>query len=130
MIRALSKYPGCVVSLHGRSFGVRPVLNYYKSATMRVHCLRSQDKDVRVNVGGTGVMAWHHSSLRLRIADFPTPNMADVYMAKACHEQIVPIVALAHEEDYLKYQHPERTIYLDAANDCSLQTRIVNTFLK
>jgi hypothetical protein len=64
-------------------------------------------------VGGTGIMAWHSDRVKVRFEDFKLPNMADIWMAKIAHEQKVPIMVLAHTENYLKHTRHETDIFTE-----------------
>jgi hypothetical protein len=118
-----------IVTVHGRDFYRFPIVNYYSSATIRYRCLDTVERDEIVLVGGTGVMAWHSSTVKVKYSDFQAPNMADVWMAKLAHEQDVPIVVLNHPAGWLRYIHPETTIYESYRSNCTLQTEIINQIL-
>jgi hypothetical protein len=130
MIWAIERHK-CIISLHGKNFKNRPVLSYRKGATEHIHCLMQVDQDKYVDVGGTGVMGFHTDFLKVSSSDFPTNNMADIYLAKVAFEQGVRILAIAHESGYLTYLHPEKTIWnsFSREND-KFQTEVLNSFLK
>jgi hypothetical protein len=107
MISKIKEYRS-IVTLHGRVFP-RPYIGYKVGESL--HCLRSVVKDTLVDLGGTGVMAWHSDLLKVRYSDFPAPNMADVWMAKLAHEQDVSIVCAAHPERFIKFISYENTIW-------------------
>ena len=106
MIDGIKKY-NSAVTLHGKTYD-KPVfdepLGIYR-------CLDDVDSDGRVNVGGTGVMAWHSDLLKVKYSDFKIRNMADLWFSKLCKEQGVRIMCLAHTKDNLIYQFPEHTIW-------------------
>ena len=128
MIRGINKHK-CIVTLHGRSFLNKPILDYYQSATNKYRCLDNVVSDVKVDVGGTGVMAFHTGMVKVRYSDFKAPNMADIWMAKIAHDQNVPIMVLAHDKGYLLYTPPKNTIYDNCSKDCEYQTTLINTIL-
>lgn len=129
MINAIELY-NCPVTLHGRNFRIRPIQSYYKSATEKYRCLGYVQKDVQVDVGGTGVMAWRSDMMKIKYSDFELPNMADIWFSKVCHEQDVKIMCLAHEEGYLGYTVPKFDIYSRYSKRDRTQTEIINSFLK
>lgn len=104
MVDAINKF-NCIVTLHGRTYP-RPFVNYYR-LEKNYRCLNTIEKNVVVDVGGTGVMAWNSERLKVKFSDFKTPNMADIWMSKIAHEQKVPIMVLAHKREYL--QHTKHT---------------------
>jgi hypothetical protein len=119
---------GCPVTLHGKSYS-RPIIafNIHKEV---FKCLRYVKKDVQVDVGGTGVMCFDTSYLKIKYSDFELPNMADLWFTKLCREQGVKIMCIAHKADYLKYQKPEETIFLSAYEQgFEIQTEILKRIL-
>ena len=116
-----------VVTYHGRNFSSFPISSYYKSATERYTCLNKVDKDVKVQFGGTGVMCFHTSLMKIPLNYFQNPNMADVWVGKYCIENNIDIICLKHDEGYIKYIPQKTTIYdLESKND-KLQTLVVNS---
>lgn len=129
MIAGVEKYQ-CACSLHGRVYKFRPILNF-QMMFIGYPCLSTVQHDVKVDIGGTGVMCWHTDFLKIRYDDFKSKNMSDLWFAKRCVEQGVEIMCLAHSGDYLKYQAPEWTIWEDAAkSNFREQTELMRTFLK
>jgi hypothetical protein len=118
----------CPVTLHGKVFGNRPVEDYFKSFTGNYTCLGTVTKDVRVDVGGTGVMGWRSDMLKISLSDFLIPNMADVWFAKLCYEQGQKIMCLHHDAGYIKYIKPNWTIWRNEPRT-GIQTEILNSFL-
>ena len=58
-------------------------------------------EDLRCHGGGTGVSGWH-ASLGITPELFPHPNMADSWLAVWADQQQVPVMALAHEADWIQ----------------------------
>lgn len=72
--------------------------DYYKDASRRVLSYRTlRGQDTPVHVLGTGCAAFHTSTLKLSLDNFPTPNMADIHFAVQGQRQKVPFIVLAHE---------------------------------
>ena len=116
-----------VITLHGRDYG--GMFTTYRGG-IKYHCLGNVEKDVKVDIGGTGVMAWHTDIVKVKYSDFKIRNMADVWMAKLCKEQGVDIICAAHRSDYLTYQHPEYTIWDEEKDkNFTVQDSILKTFL-
>ena len=110
MVSAVERYDRrVVVTLHGAVLKF-PVRNYYADRVVH-HCRTNVLRDAPVHVGGTGVMAWHSSAIRLSTKDFEKPNMADIWMALAAKRKGVPIIVLAHAREYLEILLFEDTIY-------------------
>lgn len=128
MIQGINRHK-CTVTLHGKTYSLpiesfgRPLGNY--------RCLDEVTSDGRVDIGGTGVMAWHSASLKVRFEDFQSKNMADLWFAKLCHEQGVKIMCLAHKKGNLAYQGPKQTIWdEEKKKGFAEQTKILKSFLK
>jgi hypothetical protein len=123
------KQYNAIVTLHGRQFKNRPIKSFRRSATLNYHCLYPQSKDVRLDIGGTGVMAFDTNRFHVSIEDFTLPNMADIFLAKKSNAEGVQIYGIAHQSNYLRYIQQEETIWLSSKDD-TIQTRILNSFLK
>jgi hypothetical protein len=128
MIEKIKEY-NCIVTLHGRQFKIRPIKSFRRSATLNFHCLYHKSLDVKLDIGGTGVMGFDTQRFRLSIDDFPLPNMADIFVGKKAFQQGVPIMGIRHQAGYLKYLSPTETIWLSSRDD-TIQTKILNSFLK
>jgi hypothetical protein len=118
-----------VITLHGRSFSKFPINSYYKSATEKYSCLKKVKNDVKVQFGGTGVMCFHTSLMKIPIEYFRYANMADIWVGKYCFLKNIDIICLKHDEGYIKYIPQKTTIYeLESKND-TLQTKVANSIL-
>ncbi len=129
MINGIERYKRkCVCSFHGRSFGKRPIQNYYRGATQRHYCLRNVVRDEHVDVPGTGCMGFHTSTLELSMEDFPSKNMADVHMAVALRRAGVNAICLKHADGWIKHLPIEhgKSLYNLHKDDCREQTRRIN----
>lgn len=129
MIAAINQYH-CIVTLHGKIFGSRPIRSYHHGATEKLRCLGVVENDTFVDVCGSGVSAFHTDDFKLKLSDFEKPNMADIWMSKKAHEQGVKMLCLAHPIGYLGYNHFEDNIYGNNNRNESFQTELVNFFLK
>ncbi|MEV6041158.1 FkbM family methyltransferase [Nonomuraea sp. NPDC052116] len=88
-----------VVGFHGATMK-EPVTDYHRSR--RVHHFSGElETDTPVHLLGTGAAGYHASTLRIRSADFPAPNMADLFFAIAGQHQRVPFTCLAHGRGWL-----------------------------
>jgi hypothetical protein len=127
MVQGAVRY-GCAVTLHGKTYP-RPFKSFGETLG-NYRCLEAVDSDGWVDVGGTGVMAWHTADLKIKYSDFKSKNMADCWFAKTAHEQGVRIMCLAHKKDNLAYQHPQQTVWIEEkAKGFKEQTEILKSFL-
>src|SRR5690606_8456011 len=121
MLDGLRRYPGSIVTLHGKVFPPRPLASYYRDnrRMVRYHNQRAQEKAARVDVPGTGVMAYHTETIRFSPSDFPQThrNMADLHVGLKAMREDVPIICLAHAGDEVKLSphvdHGKDTIWAD-----------------
>ena len=94
-----------VVGVHGTCF-LDPFESYRKSRR-RLHCLAQVEQDEFVHVLGTGVLAYHTSTIKVSREDFLLPNMADIWFGLAAQKQQVPCLCLKHSANWLEYLLPE-----------------------
>jgi hypothetical protein len=131
-IKYLEEWGNVVVSHHGRKLKPRPIQSYY-SPDSRIdvyRCLGAVQEHSLVDVGGTGVMAFHTDTVKgLRYEWFKEPNMADVWMGLWCEQHGIKILVPKHESGWIKYLEPEKvgsTIYNDYNNNDQRITAIWN----
>lgn len=126
MISKIKEYRS-IITLHGRRYP-RPYVHFTHGEAF--HCLREVERDEMVDIGGTGVMAWHSDLIRVRYSDFKEPNMADVYMSKLAYEQGVSIICAKHPAGYINFVEYENTIWdTEKVHRFSRQNAILKTFL-
>jgi len=129
MIAGVKRHGG-IVSLLGKRYDNRPVISFRSGYTSLYRLQTRVCADQWVHLGGTGVMAFHTDSIRLSMVDFPKPNMADIWMAKAAADQGVKITSLAHPARYVKQRRYSRRIWVSERHNNGYQTEILNSFLK
>jgi hypothetical protein len=132
-IETIDKYSrGTIVSYHGRRFGNKPVISYYKGATHQFCFLKTVYHDEIIDVPGTGVMAYHTQTIQFSIEDFAATNMADIWVGKKARENNTSITILAHQKQWLKESkltsHHE-SIYSNMVKNDVYQTKVINSFI-
>lgn len=76
--------------------------NYYTSTSRRVFGFQHHRPwDTPVHILGTGCAAFHTSTMKVRLSDFPEPNMADVFFAILGQQQRVPFIVVQHDKGEL-----------------------------
>jgi hypothetical protein len=115
-----------VITLHGRKFSKEPIKSFYSSYIEFYHCLSHQKRDALIHFGGTGVMCFHTSLMKIPITYFEYPNMADVWIGKYCFENNIEVLSIAHTKNFLTYQPQKTTIFDSESNSDTIQTKIVN----
>jgi hypothetical protein len=121
------KEHNCPVSLHGKCFEY-PVSDYHRSFTRNLHCRRTVIGDHKVDVVGTGALCFDTRQVKVSMDDFKIPNMSDLWFAKLCKEQNIPLMVVEHQGDYLGYMEQDWTIWKDKPRNGD-ETRIINEIL-
>ena len=129
LIRGCERYDA-ICTFHGKIYGEPPIESYRRSITTNIRCLNTWDEDIEVTVGGTGCMAFSTAKFKISLTDFHQKNMSDVECARVAHEQGVKIMALSHACNYLEHIPPMGGTIWRASNDDTVQTKILNSFLK
>jgi hypothetical protein len=100
-----------VVTLHGSTFPSWPVSSYYRGRK-NYHCQADLDTNQPVYIVGTGVSAWHSSTVPPWTDElFERPRMADLWFSRHLQTHQIPAVCLAHRKDYLDVLEVPNTIY-------------------
>lgn len=129
MIDAIEKYNRkAIITCHGRTFPPRRITSYYRDKLDGYRCLCDVDQDVRVDSGGTGVMAWHASLMAPAMDMFRAANMADVFVGRYAKRLRIPIICIAHGEGWIRYiDQPEgSTLWEKHCKNDELQTKYWN----
>lgn len=102
LVRAIEKYDRkAVVGVHGVILA-NPFVRYF-SADRKVFSFKhALVQDARVNLLGTGTVAFHSNVLRPRVDQFETTGMADVWMALLAKERSIPMVSVERKIGWLK----------------------------
>ena len=121
-----------LVSCHGTIMPPErhPFRSYYANR-VSFGCLNLLEDWIQVHFPGSGVSAFHSSTLMLDEDDFAIRNMADIWLGIACAKQNVPVICVPHQPGgiYLKYDQSlpiEETIWGQTHQDDSEVTRVVN----
>lgn len=126
LISKVNQYKGAV-SLHGKIYPRPPV--DFRRAKIVYRCLGTVSSDSKIDLIGTGCMAYHTDMIEVRFSDFPVGGMADVWFSKLAWEQNVPMWAIAHPIGYLRYSSPAVTIW-NTMGRAELQTKLIKQFIK
>lgn len=94
-----------IVGVHGIVVARNPRRSYYKERRV-YRCTRPLACDVSVNILGTGVAAYHTSTIALNRDMFRRPHMADIWLGIAAKAQRIPMVVISHAGNWL-YELPD-----------------------
>jgi len=130
MKRKIERYErNAVVGLHGVVLVARPRRSYYRERRV-YRCTRSVGRDTVVNILGTGVCAYHTSTLRVDRSMFRKANMADIWLGIAAMRQSVPMIVIRHGANWLKElpdPRPERSVFARYRGRDSEQFQVVRS---
>jgi hypothetical protein len=118
-----------VVGYHGSIFcGHRPFTSYYYDRLFTWRCLEPKCMDDRVDIIGTGCMAFHTSTIKLNfIEHFKHPFMVDLLFSIQAKKQKIDLIVIEHNElEYLKPEIFGETIWDHQNSNDELQTEILN----
>ena len=138
MVLGIEKYERlAIVTLHGRNLKPGKRTGFYDPANrLDVHrCLMDVPVDVRVEFGGTGVMAWHTDTFTFDVSKVERKNMADIWVGIQAYQARVPIMVLAHEHGYLTYNLPQDRWTIHGAehgnpDTAAYQAHIINKYMR
>ena len=120
-----------IITLHGRNYESFPIESFCNSKCAVYHFNEFCGTDVKVHVGGTGVMCFHTDLMRIPIDYFQLPNMADLWVAKYAKEHDINIVCVAHPSEYVNIQSITTTsIFEECKKNDSVQTKLINNIYR
>lgn len=121
-----------VVSCHGRL--LKPnCSSYYNDAHAFYGCLGTTSVDTFVHELGTGVMAFHSSTIKANLDMFPTINMTDIWFSIELQKRGIPILVRKHfKGDYgiSRKHNDDYSIHatFNKARKDEYQTKVINEF--
>jgi len=134
MIETIEKYDRrAVVSMHGRNIDL-PMISYQgmgRGRNLEIHACRKEVlRDAEVMMVGTGVMAYHWSTLDgLLLKDIIHNNLDDVEFSIRCHERLTPMVVAKHGAGTFEYLEPTgMTIWGETVKNNKPLLAMINSF--
>src|SRR3990167_1357662 len=116
------------ICVHGNLLPKIPIKSYYLEKK-GVHCSRELKEDIKVDVPGTGTLAYHSSMYKLNMHDFGRKNMTDIWLYKLAKRLNITIICITRSLHWIKsysLKYPSESIYLSNYKNDSYQTGIVN----
>lgn len=102
MIQAIDRHQKKVImGVHGSIINTRVMNNYYRDRNL-THYRNSLIQERGVHVIGTGTAAFHTSTIKIKLSDFPQPNMADIWFALLAQKQKIPMILITRPLMWLK----------------------------
>jgi len=127
LVAALERHGRAIVGVLGLRLASE-IDSYYRDRTHRFAVRDGLRVDQPVHVLGTGTTAYVADDIPIRLADFATQNMADVWLAVRARTVDVPMIAVARPQRWLTpIPVTGPTIYgqFRATNDDRLATAVV-----
>jgi hypothetical protein len=121
-----------IVTLHGRSKISWPLKSFYRDPdSVYCRCIYGNNTEVRVQIGGTGVMGYHSSTFKIMPTEFDYINMTDVFVSRKAALLSIPIIIPVHQKGSVKIA-PSANLYVSIFESChqsdELQTSLVNSY--
>jgi glycosyltransferase involved in cell wall biosynthesis len=127
MIGKIEEYGrNSIITIHGRTFNNFPIKSYYSSPSNLYHFNQILDKDVKIQFGGTGVMAFHTDLFKVGMEYFREPNMADVWIGKFANENNIDVICVKHNSGFVTQQKITDSIFNNEVRSDLKQTVITN----
>lgn len=118
-----------VISAHGRI--TKPnCKSYYRDPEKSFRCLDAEPESMLAHIPGTGVMAFHTDTIQVKLSDFKSTNMSDIWMGVLLQKMEVPLLLLRHRARWIKISrlHDDRfSISAFCSKSDEYQTRITNS---
>jgi hypothetical protein len=101
LVKKLEEYNRkCVVTVHGAYF--RLPFTDFVTDKKNYSFVSACEKDVRVDIMGSGTLAYHTDTIRPKFKDFLVPNRSDIWFSSMCHKKKIPIICVARKRKWLR----------------------------
>jgi glycosyltransferase involved in cell wall biosynthesis len=90
-----------IVTCHGRT--LKKDAKLYTDCENFYSCLSTVNQDRSVHFGGTGVMAFDTSFVKITFNDFLAPNIADIWMGYYAQKNNIPIIVIQHKKEWIQH---------------------------
>lgn len=129
MIRKIDFYQKEVfICVHGNILPKQQLTSYYKDK-LGVHFERKVEKDIRVDIPGTGTLGFHSDNIKISQQIFLSPNMTDIWLAAHAKQNNIPIISVERPENWVLQVRDkafQKSIYQASFRRDFYQTQVVN----
>jgi len=132
VIKNLNKFDDKIcITFHGRLYPDKKIKSYF-SDKLKVYCFhKTVHESVYVNIFGAGVSTFNSNLIKINRNLFKHNFMDDIEVSMQFMENKIPIVVIAHNENYFKWKdlyksHNILTLYEKYKNNDELQTARFN----
>jgi hypothetical protein len=109
------------VGLHGAIIK-HPVVSMYSSRAV-FHCLGDVLSDTVVDYLGTGVLCFDTTNISIKLSDFKSPNMADIWFGDMMKKNKIKPYVVKHNKNFLTYNQKMVDNKIDTIFDEYVRTR-------
>lgn len=120
-----SKINNNIITVHGKNFAP-PAKSYYHGALNKIRCDELLTHDTKVQIPGTGVMAFHTDTIQFTAEDFKCKNMADIWVGIKANNLNIPVICIAHKANWLILQPTPNSIWSQHHKNDEYQTELIN----
>lgn len=129
LVRAIERHDRkAIVGVHGVILA-NPFVRYFSPDRTVYSFKHALKRDTRVNLLGTGTVAFHSATIRPALEQFGSTGMADVWMAILAKNSATPMMAVARSAGWLHAiamaGESEPTLYDEFRENDSAQTEIL-----
>lgn len=116
------------ICVHANRLPQNKLTSYYQDK-IGIHFEKALEKDLQVDIPGTGTLGFHTDLIKLTSDIFIKPNMTDLWLAIYAKNKGIPIICIERTNNWLlqaRGQEFMRSIYKSSIIDDSYQTCLVN----
>lgn len=111
-----------IITYHGRKLQGKG-LHYYRDH--ETHHFRWQmGEDVKVDIPGTGCLAFHTDTFTPNVLEYEHDKMVDVLIGLEAAKQNVLIWCCKHKNNWIESVNTTTAIYSEMRNDCKVQSKL------
>lgn len=89
------------ICVHGNLLPSKKLFSYYKEKK-GIHFAKELQRDLAVDIPGTGTLAFHSSLYAVDLDHFPSPFMTDIWLYKIAKERNIPVIAISRKHMWIK----------------------------
>lgn len=120
-----------VIGVHGVWFNQLPISDYRTGRTV-AHFQRALMETAPCHLLGTGTLLYHRNAIRFTYCDIRSANLSDIWFAIAAQRAKVPLLCIAREAGWLRYnplmiELNLPTIYSNTLKDGSRAVELINS---
>lgn len=120
-----------LVCVHANTLPKHKLSSYYKEKK-GLHFQKCLEKDIKVDIPGTGTLGFHTEHISLSRQIFLSRNMTDIWLAAYAKKNNIPVISIERSDNWLQQacgKEFNRSIYLSSFQNDSYQTQVVNDLL-